>query len=414
MHGATKPTENSVQFAPLLGLQSFLKIEGTMTRSNFTRIALGIAFVSASSLARGQIYHTAVLTNPQGTVSSRATAINSAGEIVGFAQGQDGQNAILWTPDGSTRVLPDVGGQQWSNAYAINAGGDVAGFTMTNLNSNAAAGVIWKSDGTTTLLQSIGRFDTAMGLNSAGYAVGYADLTETNEAILWSPDGSAVVLQDVGGEGQSVANGINDAGEIVGFSGTADGHDEAVVWGLDGHGRVLSPTPEGYATAVNASGDIAGVSLNSAPYGYGAAIWGANGTLTLLTDPGTAGSGAKGLNNNGDAVGSTHSSNTTLNAVLWPASGAPVILPDLGGVGWDSAFGINDGGLVVGSTLAKVAQNQEFAVLWWPEGTNPPPWPDSFPPGVPEPSSWVLLICGAVGLGAFRISRRLNIEPPPL
>ena len=43
------------------------------------------------------------------------------------------------------------------------------------------------------------------------------------DAVLWSPSGKATVLQDAGGQGDSYAYAINDAGWSVGFSNTASG-----------------------------------------------------------------------------------------------------------------------------------------------------------------------------------------------
>ena len=50
------------------------------------------------------------------------------------------------------------------------------------------------------------------------------------DAVLSSPTGHATVLQDAGGQGDSSALAINDKGQSVGWSETAGGGAEAVLW----------------------------------------------------------------------------------------------------------------------------------------------------------------------------------------
>ncbi len=67
-------------------------------------------------------------------------------------------------------------------------------------------------------------------INASGESVGYSNTVIGDNVVLWSPSGTATVLQDVGGRGDSV-DAINDAGQSVGSSPTAGGGSEAVLWG---------------------------------------------------------------------------------------------------------------------------------------------------------------------------------------
>ena len=79
---------------------------------------------------------------------------------------------------------------------------------------------------------------------------------------MWSPLGTATVLQDAGGQGFDDAVAINDSGESVGYSLTASG-DEAVLWSSSGIATNLGADAgarlERYASGgLNDLGDIVG------------------------------------------------------------------------------------------------------------------------------------------------------------
>ncbi len=97
--------------------------------------------------------------------------------------------------------------------------------------------------------------------------------------MLWSPsDGGAAVLQDVGGEGYSAAYAINAAGQSVGVSQTAGGGTEAVLWSPTGTATVLEGAGghSSWATAINAAGQSVGVS-QTASGDYEAVLWSPKG-----------------------------------------------------------------------------------------------------------------------------------------
>ena len=103
--------------------------------------------------------------------------------------------------------------------------------------------------------------DFVNDLNAAGQSVGAFKSSQapTSVAMLWSPSGAATVLQDVGSRGLSRASDINHAGQSVGYSTTASGYEEAVLWSSSGtatSSKVRSALIRTPSVAINNSGYI--------------------------------------------------------------------------------------------------------------------------------------------------------------
>jgi hypothetical protein len=159
-------------------------------------------------------------------------------------------------------VLQDAGGQGESGAVAINTSGQSLGYSNTASGQDA---VLWSPSGTATALQDAGGqgFSGAVAINASGKSVGFSLTASGQDAVLWSKSGTATVLQDVGGMGFDNAVAINASGESVGYSLTASGGDEAVLWSSSGTatdlGAVLgSAWSDTQAVALNNLGDIVG------------------------------------------------------------------------------------------------------------------------------------------------------------
>lgn len=133
-----------------------------------------------------------------GGAASAAQAINTRGQVVGWAETADGEvHAFLWSPrteHGTAGEMQDLG----------TLGG-------------------WRS--------------LAFGLNDQGDVVGTAEtVTGISHAFRWTPgvpDGAAGQMTDLGAAyaGGSAARGINTAGEIVGEGeDLAEGTLSALRW----------------------------------------------------------------------------------------------------------------------------------------------------------------------------------------
>ncbi len=192
-----------------------------------------------------------------------------------------------------------------------------------------------------------GKSSDAFGMNDLGQVVGQSENHRGRQgssfrAFLWSPFGRDGVagnpqmkdLGSLGGE-ESLANDINNAGQVAGGAQTAEGERHAALW--DTHA----------------------------------------GTLTDLGTLGGSFSVASGINDYGQVVGLSETETGSVHAFLWTpdvANGDQGTMIDLGSLdGLDTlGFGINSFGQVVG-ILAPPPENPGeepssfFGVLWSPD-----------------------------------------------
>jgi probable HAF family extracellular repeat protein len=236
-----------------------------------------------------------------GGASSQAYGINDSGQIVGWAQTSGGaQHAFLYS-GGSMQDLGlgqafgindsgqavgtsfavgfnGVGGN--SVAYGINNNGQIVGGAIT---PDGAQHAFLFSGGSMQDLGTIGTpyYDynpssQAMGINDSGQIAGYSDLNAgsagiLNHAFLYG-GGSGLVLQDLGTlggvSGASEAFGINDSGQVVGFTSISGGADHAFVYSVGSMHDLnnLIPSSSDWilteATAINNEGQIVGYGDN--------------------------------------------------------------------------------------------------------------------------------------------------------
>jgi probable HAF family extracellular repeat protein len=183
-------------------------------------------------------------------------------------------HAASWA-NGTVTELPTLGGNR-SNAAGINNAGQIVGYSTTAGEASAYA-TEWVN-GLAINLGGLGGNSAASGINQYGQVVGWSYLpgnqggqgvdwtyvpgTGVEHAVLWS-DGTTQDLGTLGG-GTSFAEAINSAGEVVGASTTAQGNEDAFAWSattglLDLNSLILG---SGWhlteATAINSEGDIVG------------------------------------------------------------------------------------------------------------------------------------------------------------
>jgi probable HAF family extracellular repeat protein len=185
--------------------------------------------------------------------NSLANEINERGQITGGAETLEPDpwgllfqaitglpapttwHAALWQAR-SKLDLGTLGGPD-SFGIPINENGQIAGFSFVNSTPNSSTGIptidpfFWdKSIGMIDAGTLGGTIGIANGLNNRGQVVGFSDLAGdiVNHAFI-SENG---VIRDIGtlGGDNSVGNWINDAGQVAGISDLADGTHHAFVW----------------------------------------------------------------------------------------------------------------------------------------------------------------------------------------
>lgn len=243
-------------------------------------------------------------------------------------------------------------------ATAINDNGVIAGY------SDLGGGTIpysysWYTDIATPLEGfSFGGGGTANGVNNAGQVVGYTSLrNQPLHAMRWQHGGATMLMGE-----DATAHAINNGGLTVGSVG-----GRPAVWAGDGSYTALNSSGFGAAYGVNEPGLIIG--YNS--YGSGAALvthateWRNQTQTDLGTLAGAQESAAYGVNDAGQVVGSSAIETGRLprrHAVLW--SGGQIA--DLGTLGGSNslAYDINNAGLAVGYSETRDPDQRQHAVLW--------------------------------------------------
>ena len=172
------------------------------------------------------------------------------------------------------------------------------------------------------------------------------------QAFLWTAQKGMQSLGTLPGGYYSQALGINDAGQVVGFSNAADGNWHGFRWTKSQGMRVLRYLPGGKsasANGINQHGQIAGgSSLAACGFCSHAVVWNQNGSVQDLgVLPGQGWSTAFAINDFGQVVGWSG-----FTAFIWSEEDGMQDLNRLipGDSGWQltTANAINDKGQITG------------------------------------------------------------------
>lgn len=212
-----------------------------------------------------------------GDYTSEAFGINSSGQVVGESITSSNHGSAFLYSNGTMIDLGTLPGNSYSTAYAINNSGEVVG------NASAAGNLVTHAflykNGTMTDLGVLAGFSysSAVSINASGQIVGntsgYGTGVYSAEAFLYS-NGTMSGLGTLGGT-LSFALSINDQSQIVGYSTTSSGKQDAFLYSsstgmedlntlyasllVSGTGTQTGFTSFDMAADINASGQIVGL-----------------------------------------------------------------------------------------------------------------------------------------------------------
>jgi probable HAF family extracellular repeat protein len=264
-----------------------------------------------------------------------------------------------------------VPGALSSAATSINDSGQILGFYDTPF--------------VQTFLYSSGSFSTLnvsppgatttspFGINNLGPIVGSYETSSSFGSFIYNGGNNYTPIPGPSDPIDITAYGINDSGQVVGQYRTSQVYYSGFIY-TGGNYTTLSVS--GFATeanGINNAGQVVGYYHDfDKPADFGFLY--DNGNYTILAVPGATNTEANGINNLGQIVG-YYDDGTGIHSFLYSNGNYTTI-------GNFQAFGINDEGDVVG------AQGQ-YSIG-----------------GVPEPSTWAMMVVGFVGIGFAGYFRR--------
>lgn len=216
---------------------------------------------------------------------SEAIAINNRSEVVGYAGAIEGSFAFRTAPNSAIDPATDnlgilgISTFPMSQANGINNRGQVVGYSSFPLSPSSGAARAFRTapnspiDPATDNLGTLGgSFSIAYGINDRGQVVGYSSTPSGDDrAFLTSPNRPInPATDDLGtlGGSSSAARGINNRSQVVGYSTTTSGTTHAFLY--DRKGKLIdlnSLIDSNYnanfsvltqANAINDLGQIAG------------------------------------------------------------------------------------------------------------------------------------------------------------
>jgi probable HAF family extracellular repeat protein len=294
-----------------------------------------------------------------------AFGVNQAGHVVGLADRYDDRSpAFLWTERDGITDLGVLDGGWWAEAQDINSRDQVVGSSHPPRPADRLAFIWTTKDGLRSLGTLGGSRSEAFGINERGQVVGWSYLPgDWDRAFLWTEKEGMRNLGTLRGGSWSWGLGVNNRGQITGWSyveGDLAWH--AFLWteqnGMTDLGAIVGQNSEGMA--INNRGDIVG---RTGPIGdirddpgnpqgeFHAFLW---RDKDGMTDLGTFGawSSAQDINERGEVVGYSYYGDYVhpgdCHAFLWTEKDGMVDLGTLPGFSTSVAYAINSSGDVVG------------------------------------------------------------------
>ena len=316
---------------------------------NRPMIATGIMLSLCAAAAHAGVlsYHLTDL-GTLGGIDSIAYAISPEGEVVGQSSINPSSNRHAFAY--GSGIMTDIGvldGYTNSTASAVNSSGQIVGYAYTPGPGPSRNRAFSYSNGIMTDLGTLGGSGSrGLGIDAAGNVVGAADTTTGNQHAFYYSSGTMNDLGTLGGSG-SVAYGINSENVIVGSANISDDSAYHAFSYFGGTMRDLGTLGGDYSAAysINEIGQIVGYSVTNKTQRH-AALFSGGGIIDLGTLGGSS-SEAYGINSAGQIVGYagnraflyTNGTMYDLNSTLDGSGNGCMLL---------AATSINDSGWIVG------------------------------------------------------------------
>jgi probable HAF family extracellular repeat protein len=357
--GITPPSGDDITF--LFALNDSDQIVGIADNVTVTSTGLsGVSFTSGGGVEAGYLFTASSATllptlgaNSKGETVTFPDAINDSGEVVGQTTTPAGYVPFSYQDGTLTNLATALGVTGATNSFlsngsilGINSSGELTG--SVEVVQGNSVGYVYNG--------KLTEFGPLPGLyvgtipdsiNSSGAVVGGSNYNDANGAGGHAFEYSGGVLTDLGtlpGTNYSIATGINDSGEIIGWSGEtakATGTGKATL-SLDQEAAVIG------------SG-IGGIYISEPSFaftlGHGFIYDSSTKTMTDLGTLGGTFSAAFGINDSGEIVGTSLTASGAYDAFIDNGT----TMTDLNSLlpadsGWDliSADGINSNGDIIG------------------------------------------------------------------
>lgn len=217
--------------------------------------------------------------------------------------------------------------------------------------------VVPSIDGTTAMIPT--------ALNNLGQVVGYAYLAAGDRQAFAATSLGGALIPTLGGT-RSSASGINDSGQIAGWSATGTAAEYRPFLYSQLSGIINLGTLGGrssIASGINSSGLVVGNSSTSLPYDSQYAAFtvqpGGQPVRIDLSPQQARDSFAYGINDNGDVTGSIYSQNNSESYAFLNSYASTALLPGLGG-SHATGMAVNNTGQVAGSAALVNGDQRAF------------------------------------------------------